>query len=149
MESHNIKIPRASFLLLLLLFCSLTMGKQVVPDCCRQKSCPCHIFELLHGTGNHANGILTLGKRGSATATKTFQSRLYRLFHSSDNQAAGILTMGKRDGQPAAEPKEDVPTGTRLESVVPYDAGSAPGCLASPEKNFLPSPKTGSFEALY
>lgn len=48
--------------------------------------------------GNHAAGILTLGKRKSVPPA--FQSRLYRLLHSSGNHAAGILTMGKRGEHP-------------------------------------------------
>ncbi|XP_062483697.1 hypocretin neuropeptide precursor [Pezoporus occidentalis] len=48
--------------------------------------------------GNHAAGILTLGKRKSGPPA--FQSRLYRLLHSSGNHAAGILTMGKRGERP-------------------------------------------------
>ncbi|XP_042329568.1 orexin [Sceloporus undulatus] len=148
MESHNTKVPRLSFLLLFFL-CSLAVAKQTMPDCCRQKSCPCHIFDLLHGMGNHAAGILTLGKRSSATATKTFQSRLYRLFHDSDNQAAGILTMGKRASELAVEPKENVSSDTQLAPVVSYAAaGSAPGCLAPLENNFLSGPKTSSLDTL-
>ncbi|XP_056367878.1 hypocretin neuropeptide precursor [Oenanthe melanoleuca] len=48
--------------------------------------------------GNHAAGILTLGKRKSVPLA--FQSRLYRLLHGSGNHAAGILTMGKRGQHP-------------------------------------------------
>lgn len=48
--------------------------------------------------GNHAAGILTLGKRKSIPPA--FQSRLYRLLHGSGNHAAGILTMGKRGEHP-------------------------------------------------
>ncbi|XP_039203159.1 orexin [Crotalus tigris] len=96
MMNHSIKVQRATSVLLLLLLCSFARAKQAVPDCCQQKSCSCRIFDLLHGMGNHAAGILTIGKRGSTTTTKGFQSRLYRLLHGSENQAAGILTMGKR-----------------------------------------------------
>ncbi|NWX21230.1 OREX protein, partial [Aegotheles bennettii] len=85
---------RAACLLLLLLFCSLAAARQNVPECCRQKTCSCRIYDLLHGMGNHAAGILTLGKRKSVPPA--FQSRLYRLLHGSGNHAAGILTMGKR-----------------------------------------------------
>ncbi|MGH0121990.1 UNVERIFIED_CONTAM: hypothetical protein FKN15_000531 [Acipenser sinensis] len=80
-------------LFLTLLF-SLACDTQTVPDCCRQKTCSCRIYDLLHGTGNHAAGILTLGKR--KTDGQAYQSRLYRLLHASGNHAAGILTMGKR-----------------------------------------------------
>nr|XP_045361856.1 orexin [Camelus bactrianus] len=36
---------------------------QPLPDCCRQKTCSCRLYELLHGAGNHAAGILTMGRR--------------------------------------------------------------------------------------
>ncbi|NXG66386.1 OREX protein, partial [Hemiprocne comata] len=85
---------RAACLLLLLLLCSLAAARQSLPECCRQKTCSCRVYDLLHGMGNHAAGILTLGKRKSIPPA--FQSRLYRLLHSSGNHAAGILTMGKR-----------------------------------------------------
>uniref|UniRef100_A0A8B9S788 Hypocretin neuropeptide precursor n=1 Tax=Apteryx owenii TaxID=8824 RepID=A0A8B9S788_APTOW len=89
----------AACLLLLLLLCSLAEARQNVPECCRQKTCSCRIYDLLHGMGNHATGILTLGKRKSVPPA--FQSRLYHLLHSSGNHAAGILTMGKRREHPA------------------------------------------------
>uniref|UniRef100_A0A8C6YTW8 Hypocretin neuropeptide precursor n=1 Tax=Nothoprocta perdicaria TaxID=30464 RepID=A0A8C6YTW8_NOTPE len=82
---------------LLLLLCSLAAARQNVPECCRQKTCSCRIYDLLHGMGNHAAGILTLGKRKSIPPA--FQSRLYRLLHGSGNHAAGILTMGKRHAE--------------------------------------------------
>ncbi|NXK93423.1 OREX protein, partial [Formicarius rufipectus] len=72
--------------------------RQSLPDCCRQKTCSCRVYDLLHGMGNHAAGILTLGKRKSVPLA--FQSRLYRLLHGSGNHAAGILTMGKRGERP-------------------------------------------------
>lgn len=84
--------------MLLLLLCSLAAARQSLPECCRQKTCSCRVYDLLHGMGNHAAGILTLGKRKSIPPA--FQSRLYRLLHSSGNHAAGILTMGKRGEQP-------------------------------------------------
>ncbi|XP_061333523.1 hypocretin neuropeptide precursor, partial [Pezoporus flaviventris] len=92
------QLQRAACLLLLLLLCSLAAARQSLPECCRQKTCSCHIYDLLHGMGNHAAGILTLGKRKSGPPA--FQSRLYRLLHSSGNHAAGILTMGKRGERP-------------------------------------------------
>ncbi|XP_025900384.1 orexin [Nothoprocta perdicaria] len=92
MEAPSAKL-RGAFCLLLLL-CSLAAARQNVPECCRQKTCSCRIYDLLHGMGNHAAGILTLGKRKSIPPA--FQSRLYRLLHGSGNHAAGILTMGKR-----------------------------------------------------
>ncbi|NXJ11785.1 OREX protein, partial [Odontophorus gujanensis] len=88
----------ACLLLLLLLLCSMVGARQSLPECCRQKTCSCRIYDLLHGMGNHAAGILTLGKRKSIPPA--FQSRLYRLLHSSGNHAAGILTMGKREERP-------------------------------------------------
>ncbi|KAM9368866.1 hypocretin neuropeptide precursor [Phaethornis superciliosus] len=98
MEVPNAKLQRASCLLLLLLLCSLAAARQSLPECCRQKTCSCRVYDLLHGMGNHAAGILTLGKRKSDPPA--FQSRLYRLLHSSGNHAAGILTMGKRGEAP-------------------------------------------------
>ncbi|XP_030364907.1 orexin [Strigops habroptila] len=98
MEVPNTKLHRAACLLLLLLLCSLAAARHSLPECCRQKTCSCHIYDLLHGMGNHAAGILTLGKRKSVPPA--FQSRLYRLLHSSGNHAAGILTMGKRGERP-------------------------------------------------
>ncbi|NXR00446.1 OREX protein, partial [Sagittarius serpentarius] len=91
---------RAACLVLLLLLFSLAAARQSLPECCRQKTCSCRIYDLLHGMGNHAAGILTLGKRKSVPPA--FQSRLYRLLHSSGNHAAGILTMGKRGEHPAS-----------------------------------------------
>ncbi|XP_051496220.1 hypocretin neuropeptide precursor [Apus apus] len=98
MEVPNAKLQRATFLLLLLLLCSLAAARQSLPECCLQKTCSCRVYDLLHGMGNHAAGILTLGKRKSIPPA--FQSRLYRLLHSSGNHAAGILTMGKRTERP-------------------------------------------------
>uniref|UniRef100_A0A7N9D1X6 Orexin n=1 Tax=Macaca fascicularis TaxID=9541 RepID=A0A7N9D1X6_MACFA len=73
------------------------------PDCCRQKTCSCRLYELLHGAGNHAAGILTLGKRRSGPPG--LQGRLQRLLQASGNHAAGILTMGRRAGvEPAPRP---------------------------------------------
>ncbi|KAJ1135898.1 hypothetical protein NDU88_002327 [Pleurodeles waltl] len=100
METSNTKFQRLwSFLILTLLF-SLIVTAQNVPDCCRQRTCSCRIYDLLHGSGNHAAGILTLGKRKSTSPA--LQTRLYRLLHASGNHAAGILTMGKRE-----EPEKD------------------------------------------
>uniref|UniRef100_A0A8B9F5L2 Hypocretin neuropeptide precursor n=1 Tax=Amazona collaria TaxID=241587 RepID=A0A8B9F5L2_9PSIT len=98
MEVPSTKLQRAACLLLLLLLCSVAAARQSLPECCRQKTCSCHIYDLLHGMGNHAAGILTLGKRKSVPPA--FRSRLYRLLHSSGNHAAGILTMGKRGERP-------------------------------------------------
>ncbi|XP_059686133.1 hypocretin neuropeptide precursor [Gavia stellata] len=98
MEVPNAKLQRAACLLLLLLLCSLAAARQSLPECCRQKTCSCRIYDLLHGMGNHAAGILTLGKRKSVPPA--LQSRLYRLLHGSGNHAAGILTMGKRGEHP-------------------------------------------------
>uniref|UniRef100_H3AFZ2 Hypocretin neuropeptide precursor n=1 Tax=Latimeria chalumnae TaxID=7897 RepID=H3AFZ2_LATCH len=86
-------------------------SSQSVPECCHQKTCSCRIYNLLHGNGNHAAGILTLGKRKEAPP-HAFQSRLYRLLHSPGNHAAGILTMGKRD-----EPQESTCFGSHCPAV--------------------------------
>ncbi|XP_032313104.1 orexin isoform X3 [Camelus ferus] len=76
---------------------------QPLPDCCRQKTCSCRLYELLHGAGNHAAGILTLGKR--RPGAPGLQGRLQRLLQASGNHAAGILTMGRRAGvEPAPHP---------------------------------------------
>ncbi|XP_061446174.1 hypocretin neuropeptide precursor [Rhineura floridana] len=150
MESRNMKIQGTTLLLLLFLLCSFAVAKQDVPDCCRQKSCSCRIFELLHGVGNHAAGILTLGKRSSAMASKTFQSRLYRLLHGSENQAAGILTMGKRASELAPEDREDVPSSTQL-TPAPYSVEPDPaaGCLAPLQKDLPSGWKIGAAAAAY
>ncbi|KAJ8414368.1 hypothetical protein AAFF_G00052380 [Aldrovandia affinis] len=92
MESSAAKKILAHLLLVVLL--CLSCYCQDMQTCCKQKSCHCCLYELLHGTGNHAAGILTLGKRKSSE--QRYQSRLYQLLHASKNQAAGILTMGKR-----------------------------------------------------
>lgn len=93
-----------TLLLLLLLppaLLSPGAAAQPLPDCCRQKTCSCRLFELLHGAGNHAAGILTLGKRRPGPAG--LQGRLQRLLLAGGNHAAGILTMGRRDdAQPGA-----------------------------------------------
>ncbi|ELW54969.1 orexin [Tupaia chinensis] len=73
---------------------------QPLPDCCRQKTCSCRLYELLHGAGNHAAGILTLGKR--RPGPPGLQGRLQRLLQASGNHAAGILTMGRRAGAESA-----------------------------------------------
>lgn len=117
----------ACLLLLLLLLCSLAGGRQSLPECCRQKTCSCRIYDLLHGMGNHAAGILTLGKRKSIPPA--FQSRLYRLLHGSGNHAAGILTMGKREERP----------GTACRDALSCAAGTQPtvtprGTAASPRE---------------
>ncbi|CAI9617406.1 unnamed protein product, partial [Staurois parvus] len=80
--------------LVLALLCSLALTSDSAPDCCRQKTCSCRLYDLLRGSGNHAAGILTLGKRKSSS--QSLQTRLQRLLQGSGNQAAGILTMGKR-----------------------------------------------------
>ncbi|XP_063034697.1 hypocretin neuropeptide precursor isoform X2 [Melospiza melodia melodia] len=118
---------RAACLLLLLLLCSLAAARQNLPHCCRQKTCSCRVYDLLHGMGNHAAGILTLGKRKSVPLA--FQSRLYRLLHGSGNHAAGILTMGKR-GQPSGTACPDAlgcPAGTVTQpTAVPRGAATSP-----------------------
>ncbi|KAG9474222.1 hypothetical protein GDO78_004501 [Eleutherodactylus coqui] len=94
METINNKVMKTWCVLVLVLLCSLALKSDSAPDCCRQKTCSCRLYELLRGSGNHAAGILTLGKRKSNA--QTLQTRLQRLLQGSGNQAAGILTMGKR-----------------------------------------------------
>ncbi|XP_034271558.1 hypocretin neuropeptide precursor isoform X2 [Pantherophis guttatus] len=107
-----------------------------MPDCCRQKSCSCRIFDLLHGIGNHAAGILTIGKRSSAMTTKGFQNRLYRLLHGSENQAAGILTMGKRATGLPLPLNKNAPSISQM-MPIPYAAEPDPvmGCLTPQKTN--------------
>ncbi|XP_016057502.1 PREDICTED: orexin, partial [Miniopterus natalensis] len=65
-SSTKVSWVAVSLLLLLLLppaLLSAQAAAQPLPDCCRQKTCSCRLYELLHGAGNHAAGILTLGKR--------------------------------------------------------------------------------------
>ncbi|KAG8566006.1 hypothetical protein GDO81_013059 [Engystomops pustulosus] len=94
METITNKVRRTCCILILVLLCSLALRSDSAPDCCRQKTCSCRLYDILRGSGNHAAGILTLGKRKSSA--QTLQTRLQRLFQGSGNQAAGILTMGKR-----------------------------------------------------
>ncbi|KAJ7313631.1 hypothetical protein JRQ81_005191 [Phrynocephalus forsythii] len=152
MEIHIMKVRRVVFLFLFFSLCSLSGAKPAVPECCRQKSCSCRLFELLRGMGNHATGILTLGKRGSAAATRAFQSQLDRLSHSSGKPAAGILAVAKQAGRElVVEPMENVPNSTTHHTPVVYAAGPNPagGCLVSLEKDSLPGPKTGAVYAAY
>lgn len=85
--------------------------------------------------GNHAAGILTLGKRKSIPPA--FQSRLYRLLHGSGNHAAGILTMGKREERPGTACR-DAPScaeGTQP-TVTPRGAAASPReCQEHAEKD--------------
>ncbi|KAG6929828.1 hypocretin neuropeptide precursor, partial [Chelydra serpentina] len=74
----------------------------------------CRVYELLHGAGSHAAGILTLGKR--ASGSRAFQSRLYRLLHGAASPAAGILTVGRR-----AEPE---PPAGACRAASPRPAGA-------------------------
>ncbi|PKK18061.1 hypocretin (orexin) neuropeptide precursor, partial [Columba livia] len=53
------QLQRAACLLLLLLLCSAAAARQSLPECCRQKTCSCRLYDLLYGMGNHAAGILT------------------------------------------------------------------------------------------
>uniref|UniRef100_A0A8C5PIK8 Hypocretin neuropeptide precursor n=1 Tax=Leptobrachium leishanense TaxID=445787 RepID=A0A8C5PIK8_9ANUR len=91
---NDLQVQKTCFLLVLVLLLSLALTSHSTPDCCRQKTCSCRLYDLLYGSGNHAAGILTLGKRKSSS--QSMQSRLQRLLQGSGNQAAGILTMGKR-----------------------------------------------------
>ncbi|XP_024049168.1 orexin [Terrapene carolina triunguis] len=121
MEVPNAKLHRACCLLVLALLCSLAAARQSVPTCCRQKTCPCRVYDLLHGLGNHAAGILTLGKRKSGSGA--FQSQLYRLLHGSGKHAAGILTMGKRaelaPEQPASACRAVSPRPSSTDTLLP------------------------------
>ncbi|XP_022365567.1 orexin [Enhydra lutris kenyoni] len=108
MNPPSMKVPWAAVTLLLLLLLPPALlspgaAAQPLPDCCRQKTCSCRLYELLHGAGNHAAGILTLGKR--RPGPPGLQGRLQRLLQASGNHAAGILTMGRRAGaEPAPRP---------------------------------------------
>ncbi|KAF1490420.1 Orexin, partial [Megadyptes antipodes antipodes] len=145
---------RASCLLLLLLLCSLAAGWQSLPECCRQKTCSCRIYDLLHGMGNHAAGILTLGKRKSVPPA--FQSRLYRLLHSSGNHAAGILTMGKRGEHPgtACHNALGCPAGTDAQPIpalrgTDASPASARECQGHSEKDLTKSQAQGAVKSFY
>ncbi|XP_072212938.1 hypocretin neuropeptide precursor [Excalfactoria chinensis] len=136
MEVPNAKLQRsACLLLLLLLLCSLARARQSLPECCRQKTCSCRIYDLLHGMGNHAAGILTLGKRKSIPTA--FQSRLYRLLHGSSNHAAGILTMGKREERPdtACRDALSCAAGTQPAATPRGTAASPSECQERAEKD--------------
>lgn len=89
-----LQVKKTCCVLILALLCSLALMSDSAPDCCRQKTCSCRLYDLLRGSGKHAAGILTLGKRKSSS--QMLQTRLQRLLQGSGNQAAGILTMGKR-----------------------------------------------------
>ncbi|XP_049623963.1 hypocretin neuropeptide precursor [Suncus etruscus] len=99
-EKQRARVSWAAVTLLLLLLLlppallSPGAAAQPLPDCCRQKTCSCRLYELLHGAGNHAAGILTLGKR--RPGPPGLQGRLQRLLQANGNHAAGILTMGRR-----------------------------------------------------
>ncbi|XP_068923763.1 GH3 domain-containing protein-like isoform X3 [Petaurus breviceps papuanus] len=100
-EDHRHKAPWATVTLLLLLLVLPALlpaqaAAQPMPNCCRQKTCSCRLYDLLHGAGNHAAGILTLGKRRAGLSG--LQGRLQRLLQASGNHAAGILTVGRRAG---------------------------------------------------
>ncbi|NXY08061.1 OREX protein, partial [Pteruthius melanotis] len=145
---------RAACLLLLLLFCSLAAARQTLPHCCRQKTCSCRVYDLLHGMGNHAAGILTLGKRKSVPLA--FQSRLYRLLHGSGNHAAGILTMGKRGQHPGTTCHDSLgcPAGTDSQpTAVPRGADSSPAgpreCQGHSGKDLSTSQAQGTARSFY
>ncbi|NWW93324.1 OREX protein, partial [Rhynochetos jubatus] len=145
---------RAAGLLLLLLLCSLAAARQSLPECCRQKTCSCRVYDLLHGMGNHAAGILTLGKRKSIPPA--FQSRLYRLLHSSGNHAAGILTMGKRGEHPgtACRDAAGCPTGTDAQPTsAPRGPDASPAspreCQGHSGKDLSQSQAQGAVKSFY
>ncbi|XP_078231726.1 hypocretin neuropeptide precursor [Callithrix jacchus] len=95
-----------SLLLLLLLPTALLspgVAARLLPDCCRQKTCPCRRYELLHRGGNHAGGLLVLGKRRAGPPN--LQGQLQHLLQASGKHATGILTLGRRAGaEPAPRP---------------------------------------------
>ncbi|NXP30026.1 OREX protein, partial [Scytalopus superciliaris] len=139
---------------LLLLLCSLAAARQSLPDCCRQKTCSCRVYDLLHGMGNHAAGILTLGKRKSVPLA--FQSRLYRLLHGSGNHAAGILTMGKRGEHPgtAYHGTSGCPAGVDTQlTPVPRGADTSPAspreCQGHSGKDLSTSQAQGAARSFY
>ncbi|XP_014814654.1 PREDICTED: orexin [Calidris pugnax] len=151
MEVPSAKLPRAAglLLLLLLLLGSLAASRQSPPECCRQKTCSCRVYDLLHGMGNHAAGILTLGKRKSIPPA--FQSRLYRLLHGSGNHAAGILTMGKRGEPPGISchgasgcPADPPPT-----SELRGPAASPTECQGHSGKDVTKSQAQGAAKSFY
>ncbi|NXJ69705.1 OREX protein, partial [Rostratula benghalensis] len=140
------------FLLLLLLLGSLAAARQSPPECCRQKTCSCRVYDLLHGMGNHAAGILTLGKRKSVPPA--FQSRLYRLLHGSGNHAAGILTMGKRGEPPgtACHGASGCPPGGADPPPTPELRGAAAspaGCQGQSGKDLTKSQAQGAAKSFY
>ncbi|XP_075027788.1 hypocretin neuropeptide precursor, partial [Calonectris borealis] len=148
------QLQRAACLLLLLLLCSLVAARQNLPECCRQKTCSCRIYDLLHGMGNHAAGILTLGKRKSVPPA--FQSRLYRLLHGSGNHAAGILTMGKRREDPgtACHDALGCPTGTDAQQMLaPQGTDASPAspreCQGHSGKDLTKSQDQGAVKSFY
>ncbi|XP_059725440.1 hypocretin neuropeptide precursor [Haemorhous mexicanus] len=104
--------------------------------------------------GNHAAGILTLGKRKSVPLA--FQSRLYRLLHGSGNHAAGILTMGKR-GQHSGTVCRDAlgcPAGTVAQpTAVPRGAATSPDgpreCQGHSGKELSSSQAQGAARSFY
>ncbi|XP_027557264.1 orexin [Neopelma chrysocephalum] len=154
MEVPNTKLQRASCLLLLLLLCSLAAPRQSLPDCCRQKTCSCRVYDLLHGMGNHAAGILTLGKRKSVPLA--FQSRLYRLLHGSGNHAAGILTMGKRGEHlgTACRDTSNCPAGVDTQPTpAPQGADTSPAgpreCQGHSGKDLSTSQAQGAARSFY
>uniref|UniRef100_A0A8C8UNI5 Hypocretin neuropeptide precursor n=1 Tax=Peromyscus maniculatus bairdii TaxID=230844 RepID=A0A8C8UNI5_PERMB len=97
------KVPWAAVTLLLLLLLppallSLGVDAQPLPDCCRQKTCSCRLYELLHGAGNHAAGILTLGKR--RPGPPGLQGRLQRLLQANGTYRERFWT---REQNPAGK----------------------------------------------
>ncbi|XP_066222425.1 hypocretin neuropeptide precursor [Saccopteryx leptura] len=126
--STKVSWVAVTLLLLLLLLppalLSPGAAAQPLPDCCRQKTCSCRLYELLHGAGNHAAGILTLGKR--RPGPPGLQGRLQRLLQANGNHAAGILTMGRRAG---ADPVPRLCPGRRCPTVAATSVapGERPG----------------------
>ncbi|KAL4617703.1 hypothetical protein GN956_G20722 [Arapaima gigas] len=77
-------------------------GASPVPPCCHAGSCPCRLYDVLRGRGDHAAGILTLGRRRAAE--RHALGRLHRLLQGRRDHAVGILTVGKRAGAPSLPP---------------------------------------------
>ncbi|XP_078280575.1 hypocretin neuropeptide precursor [Rhinoraja longicauda] len=110
-KKETTAMKKLGVILTLALLCSLVGASPRVPECCCQHTCSCKLIDLLRGTGNHAAGILTLGKR--KTNAQPFQVRLHHLLHDLENQATGILTMGKREEPQQVSLAEDSPGANR------------------------------------
>ncbi|XP_041116246.1 orexin-like [Polyodon spathula] len=61
------------------------------PSCCHLRRCHCRLLELLYGPGNHAIGILTMGRRSSS-------SGLQGALRSSGREAQTVEMEPQRTG---------------------------------------------------